>query len=800
MRSSLLFFFFMMLFTALWLGCSGDDPADGDGDADSDSDSDGDETPTTCSSDGACDDGEFCNGVERCDPEAEGADGLGCIAAVDAPCGENEVCDEDDDECVVDDCLEPDRDGDSHDRTSCGGDDCDDDDSIRFPGNPEICDADDHDEDCNDRTFGFSDLDDDGYVDSECCNLAEDGTPYCGDDCNDLRRVSHPGNTEACDGFDNDCDGEIDEDVLIEFWIDEDGDGFGSAEPGAETIEDCNVVPGYSDNHTDCDDANGEVHPAASEICDLQDNNCDGDTDPGCACIDGETIPCGTDEGECVMGLQLCVDGFFTTCGGGTEPTPEVCNDLDDDCDSEIDEGVLRTYHFDNDDDGYGDPDITVLGCSLPSDYVVDGSDCDDDDLEIHPGAVESCDGDDNNCDGLTDPGCECEDGDTIVCGTDVGECEFGTQLCIGGRYGTCGGGVSPASEVCNGQDDDCNDEIDNGVLNIYYLDDDNDGYGDGDVNVTGCSPPTDYIVDGTDCDDSDGDVHPGAIEECDTVDNNCDGSTDPGCLCVDGLTAICGIDTGACQTGIQTCIDGGWGPCVGEIIPVDETCNGVDDDCDGDIDEGRLHTYCNDADGDLYGNPALSETGCEPSDGYIEQCTDCNDGNANIHPTADELCDRLDNNCSSGGGSANGEDYDDDGYAPIGGSCSGGPFPETDCNDHNDDVNPGQTEYFGTGLCASDEYYCDSIQQCCEDFSPCLDAICGDADFDYNCDSSETPEPDASTCAVAGEIFHYCTGGGPIPGTFSSCGEDVFYRICTYNILTGDCEESADVRPYPCH
>ncbi len=209
----------------------------------------------------------------------------------------------------------------------------------------------------------------------------------------------------------------------------------------------------------------------------------------GCeTCADGETKPCGTDVGACQAGQQTCQpDGTWGTCLNAVEPIPEECNGQDDDCD-----GQLPADEADADGDG-------VAACA---------GDCDDGRAGAHPGAAEACNGLDDDCDGQT-----------------------------------------PADEA--------------------------DADGDGHRACAG------------DCDDADPAVNPDAAETCNGIDDNCDGATDEGCTCTDGQTRDCGTDEGACQLGRQTCAGGAWGDCQGGVTPVDEICNGADDDCDGQTDEG---------------------------------------------------------------------------------------------------------------------------------------------------------------------------------------------------------------------
>ncbi len=140
--------------------------------------------------------------------------------------------------------------------------------------------------------------------------------------------------------------------------------------------------------------------------------------------------------------------------------------------------------------------------------------------------------------------------------------------------------GRSISDEVCDGFDNDCDGVVDEGY------DTDGDGY-----SICGWNPATPGLLDPTlvDCDDTAAAVNPGATEVCNGIDDDCDGNADPGCDCMEGETTPCGMDVGACAAGMQSCTGGVWGACMGATDPARETCNSVDDDCDGNIDNGAV-------------------------------------------------------------------------------------------------------------------------------------------------------------------------------------------------------------------
>ncbi len=355
-----------------------------------------------CATDADCDDDSFCSGVEGCVS--------GRCAAGTSPCAAPMTCDEASERCIVAGCTMPDHDGDGVRSVACGGTDCDDDDFSRFSGNSEACDPADVDEDCDPMTFGARDADGDDYLSSACCNVDPEGTRRCGGDCDDETPGVHPSAPEVCDSRDNDCDATIDEGVLLTFYADCDGDGIGAGSPMLTcTPSACAGHPSVTSTG-DCDDEQVAAHPGGTEICDGIDNDCDGSTDPSCMCSPGAMRACGTPDGmggfssvgACRPGMQTCFAGTWLACMGATMASAETCNRVDDDCDGTIDEMAGMAQYRDADHDAYG-AGIPMMACAQLPGYVANDDDCNDANASIHPGAAETCDGVDSDCDGAAD-------------------------------------------------------------------------------------------------------------------------------------------------------------------------------------------------------------------------------------------------------------------------------------------------------------------------------------------------------------------------------------------------------------
>ena len=602
-------------------------------------------------------------------------------------------------------------------------------------------------------------------------------------DCDDGDATVHPGATEVCDEVDNDCDGEVDEDVAAPWYPDVDGDGFGDDD---NVIDSCDEPSGYVAIGGDCDDDDLASHPGADELCDGADNDCDDeiDEDPlevwyvdadddGYGSIDYPLNDCDPGSGW-VQDSTDCDD----TDADVHPDAAERCNELDDDCDGEVDEELATTWYADGDGDGYGDTSSTTDDCDPGSGWVADGMDCDDSDAEIHPAAGEHCDGFDNDCDGLVDdadPDVDDQqtwyvdgDGDGYGVSSTVDTCSQPSGYAADG--GDCNDGdasINPAgTETCNGLDDDCDglvDDDDPAVTgtSTWYLDYDGDGYGGGSVTAAACDQPSGYVAGATDCDDLDASANPGAAELCDGADNDCDGTVDESDA-VDATTwyadadtdgyGDAGSDTAACDqpTGHvandSDCDDGdaAVNPAASEI------CNGIDDDCDGLMDDddpgvSGQSTWYVDADSDGYGEASSALDACVLPAGHVTDGTDCDDSDASVYPGASELCDGADNNCDGDVDESGAldaatfyADDDADGYGDPSSTTTACSQPSghvadgTDCDDRDDDINPGADE-----LCNGFDDDCDGTV----DESTALDAgdWYGDGDGDGYGDASSS-------------------------------------------------------------
>jgi hypothetical protein len=203
---------------------------------------------------------------------------------------------------------------------------------------------------------------------------------------------------------------------------------------------------------------------------------------------------------------------------------------------------------------------------------------------------AEACNGQDDDQDGTVDEG---EGGTALSVPCDNGCGQMGTRTCTNGLLSDCTA-PPPMPETCDNADNDCDGKIDEGVAKVFYADADGDSFGDPSLAnaQTGCSAPAggSFVENDQDCDDTDRLSFPGAEENCaDDKDNDCDREVNDGCACPQvGMTEPCGSDVGLCAGGMRECTADGWSECAGEgiIEPQSEQCSGMDEDCDGMVDE----------------------------------------------------------------------------------------------------------------------------------------------------------------------------------------------------------------------
>ena len=665
--------------------------------------------------------------------------------------------------------------------------DCDDTDAASFPGAAEYCDG--HDDDCDgqideddaiDVGTWYQDSDSDGHGNPAISQLncyQPTGYVAVNTDCDDLDSDTYPLADEYCDGHDDDCDGQIDEDTAVDvatWYEDGDSDGYGNA---SVADIDCDQPSGYVSDNTDCDDAEASTNPGADEYCDGHDDDCDGSTDEDSS-VDASTWYADTDSDgfgdvsvtdiECYEPTgYVANDSDCDDSDGDTYPgADEYCDGHDDDCDGVTDENSAvdaSTWYADTDSDGYGDVSSTDVECYQPSGYVSDDTDCDDGESTTNPGADEYCDGHDDDCDGSTDEDSAVDasawyadtdsDGYGDASSTDV-ECYQPSGYvsddtdCDDGEASTNPG----ADEYCDGHDDDCDGSTDeNSAIDAstWYADTDSDGYGDASSTDVECYQPSGYVSDDTDCDDGESTTNPGADEYCDGHDDDCDGSTDEDSA-VDASTWYADTDSDgygdASSTDVECyqpsgyvsddtdCDDGESTTNPG----ADEYCDGHDDDCDGVTDEDSAvdaSTWYADTDSDGYGDSSSTDVECYQPSGYVSDDTDCDDGESTTNPGADEYCDGHDDDCdgsidedSAVDASTWYADTDSDAFGdpavsqPSCSQPSGHVADSTDCDDLDSDTYPGADEY-----CDGHDDDCDGSID--EDSS--VDAITWYADVD---------------------------------------------------------------------
>jgi hypothetical protein len=664
-------------------------------------------------------------------------------------------------------------------------DDCDDSIDTIYPGAPEVCNG--LNDDCDTM------IDEDFFVGAPCEGKGECGQGIfeCAGD-NAVVCSTAPGGSadasslEVCsDNLDNDCDGSVDEACTCEYNSDEalnpqivcgstdvgqcqygaqdcQPDGtWGGCEGAIEPVpeecngldDDCNGVLPVTETDSDadafmicqndCDDTNLNVNPSASELCNGADDNCDGQTDE----IFFIGVPC-TGLGVCGYGVYECVNDTIFQCstqpGGSADMSEpfEVCSDnMDNDCDGAVDEVCACEYN------------LTPV---------------------LNP---------------------------QIVCGSSsVGQCSFGLQTCqTDGTWGLCKGAIEPVPETCNGLDDDCdgvvlseesdldgdtwmgcagdcddlNSNVNPSIAEVCNgVDDDCDGPADEDFYVgVPCEGKGQCGLGTYECFDlttaicstmPGGSLDASSPEVCnDNVDNDCDSSVDEGCDCewqpgeFDNPMKKCGSsDVGVCEYGWQTCQpDGSWGLCEGSVDPGVEACNGLDDDCNGQLPADEIDF---------------------DQDGFMVCENDCADYVPSMNPNAEETCNGFDDNCDGDIDATFWKSFYIDVPCIGVGACGAGVYECDGPDDYICSTMPGTS-----GDQSSTEVCNDLVDNDCDG------AVDEDCECQYNadpafnpqiqCGSTETGECDwgVQSCQASG-LWGACSGAvEPIPELCNGLDDD---------------------------
>ena len=423
-------------------------------------------------------------------------------------------------------------------------------------------------------------------------SVDEDQDGYSADeDCDDSDGTINPAATEICDNVDNDCDGEVDEEVKTTFYRDADSDGFGDIDVPTEA---CEIPTGYVPNANDCDDTQATAFPGNTEVCDGIDNDCDtlvdedvttafyADSDSdGFGDLHVQTDACTQPPGT-VTDNSDCDDTTAAAFPGNLE----VCDEIDNNCDGTVDEGVTTTYYADLDTDGFGDPGLTQEACSCPSATPRPPATATTRSPPPSPAPTSTATATTTTATGpsmrttrwTSPPGTPTPTATASATPrrpTSIATSPPATSP-TAPTATTPRPTPSPATPTSTATatttTDVTVDEDDSVDAATWYEDADSDTYGDPSATDVTCYQPSGYVADNTDCDDTYAGSYPGADEYCDSRDNDCDSQVDED----------------------------------GEVV-------------DGDL-------FYADSDSDSTGDPEATIVACTQPPGFVDNAYDCND------------------------------------------------------------------------------------------------------------------------------------------------------------------------------
>jgi len=353
---------------------------------------------------------------------------------------------------------------------------------------------------------------------------------------------------------------------------------------------------------------------------------------------------------------------------------------------------------------------------------------------------------------------------------------------------------ISPdATETCNGIDDDCDGVVDEGSKTVFYADNDADGFGDPNLTTEACEAPTGFLEDNTDCQPLDPNSFPGAQEVCDDIDNDCDNLVDSDDDSADNTTGqTYYADADQDGYGDPDASEQACGTPTG-FVDNAEDC----DDANGSVNPET--SWYADFDEDGFGSDDYERQACEAPEGYVADGGDCDETNVAINPSADEYCDTIDNNCDGTVDEDSSLDaltwyQDDDGdaygqtssttvacYEPSGYTIESG-----DCDDAEPAANPGEWEVCD-GIdndCDGDTDYGTSVPT---DYATIAEALANATDGDTVCIEAGTysetelnPNGKSITLVGAGSGSTTIDAGGVARHFYVSSGESLEIRSMT--------------------
>ncbi len=571
-------------------------------------------------------------------------------------------CDQDGDgffDCGVADCCAQ---GSAF--ADCGGDDATTNPWVIEAACKACSDTVDHDCSGDDRPC----VDGDGDQIADC---AEEATCGLGDPS------SGPGKPEICDGKDNNCKDGADEGLTFNYrgQVLDKGDACGLGACAGGSVE-CNGAGGLR-----C--SNDNKRKATEDCATNVDDNCNGLVNEGCVPADfdgdGSLAPADCNDFDAGvypgrLGEPCCPKtaqgnaGAEAACDLNCDGDVAFCETGDVDGD-----GVTTAEGDCNDDDphvGPGEPekcgdgvDQDCAGGDLACTGLIDadsdgwpmGADCNDDDPTIGPDEVETCNGEDDDCDLMIDEG---NPGGGAQCGTsDVGDCAFGAEQCqnSSGTLGqiVCVGAIdAKTSDICDDHDEDCDgatdEDYDYEGLAVGAACDGIGGCGTG--TVVCATGRTDLATCST---NPNGPASGAATEVCDTIDNDCDGDLNEGLNDVADSTCV---NLGVCAANrtaiVASCTAAGTWTCDYGAVPgyeagAEASCDALDNDCDGSVDEdlaftepdGAVRAFGSGCDGEDTDECANGVVACHPNDPTRTVCSETGG-------PREELCDGLDNDC----------------------------------------------------------------------------------------------------------------------------------------------------------